>query len=143
MQLLPRSLFISRPAWKNLFSLLLLGLLAGFINGLIGTGGGVLLVFALTAWSRRTGNGGFLPEERDAYANALAVMAPVSLFSAWRYARAGVLNLSAFAPLLLPTVAGGLLGGWLLDKLQLGWIRKMFALLLLVSGLLMIIRRDV
>ena len=79
-------------------------------------------------------------DSRDVFAGALAVTLPLSLFSAAKYATAGRLNLADFAPLILPSLLGGLLGGFLLDRLKLPWIRTLFSLLVLVSGVLMIVR---
>lgn len=123
--------------------LLALGGGAGFINGLLGTGGGILLVLALRGYGRRHRIGGdavSAESQRDIYATALAVMVPISVFSTIQYARAGTLDLGGFAPMLLPTVVGGVLGGILLDRLKLDWVKRLFALLVLISGVLMIVR---
>ena len=122
--------------------LLALGGGAGFINGLLGTGGGILLVLALRAYvRRRTGaSDTSIEAQRDVFATALSVMVPISVFSTILYARAGSLALDGFAPMILPSVVGGLLGALLLDKLRLDWLKRLFSLLLLVSGVLMIVR---
>lgn len=133
-------IFTEHSCLRDIVFLLLLGMSAGLINGLLGTGGGILLVFVLSAWSKRGGSESFLPSARDIYANALSVMLPVSLLSAEQYARVGAIEFSAFSPLLLPAVAGGVLGGWLLDRLKLPLIRRLFALLVLWSGLFMLLR---
>jgi uncharacterized membrane protein YfcA len=67
-------------------------------------------------------------------------MLPISIFSAVHYARAGTLDMVSFSPLLLPSVAGGVLGGYLLDKLRIDWLKRLFALIVLCSGVLMIVR---
>lgn len=122
---------------------IMLGAGAGFINGLLGTGGGILLVYVMRGCARRLGTGdtsrGSL-SERDVYATALSTMLPISVFSAVQYARAGALDLGAFSPFLLPSVAGGLLGGWLLDRLKPDFLKRLFALLVLISGVLMMVR---
>lgn len=131
----------SRQSTTALF-LLVLGAGAGFLNGLLGTGGGILLVYVLRGYAARQHSTSLSTPgtQRDIYATALSVMLPLSVFSALHYARAGTLDFSAFAPMLLPTIAGGLLGGWLLDRLKLAWLSRLFALLVLVSGILMIVR---
>ena len=131
---------ISPKAWRQLALLLFLGLVAGFANGLLGAGGGILLVYAVTLWSKRNPHASTTLQQRDVYANALAVMLPVSLLSVYRYANAGTLSMQAFVPLLLPSLLGGLCGGLLLDRLQLSWIRKLFALLVVISGVFMVLR---
>ena len=114
--------------------LLLCGAGAGFINGLLGAGGGVVLVFVLSAVLGREADG------RDVYATALAVTLPVTLFSAWRYAGAGTLALDGFARFLLPAVLGGTFGGWMLDRTDVRLTKKIFAGIVILSGLSMLLR---
>ena len=114
--------------------LLLCGAGAGFINGLLGAGGGVVLVFVLSAVLGREADG------RDVYATALAVTLPVTLFSAWRYAGAGTLALDGFARFLLPAVLGGAFGGWMLDRTDVRLTKKIFAGIVILSGLSMLLR---
>jgi uncharacterized membrane protein YfcA len=126
-------------------ALLLIGVgaIAGFVNGLLGTGGGILLVLIFSHCAKRAVNShsiSFPMARRDIYANALAVMLPISVFSATRYAAAGALDMTSFAPMILPSLLGGVLGGFLLDRLHLSFLRKLFSLLVLISGVLMIVR---
>jgi uncharacterized membrane protein YfcA len=121
--------------------LLALGGGAGFINGLLGTGGGILLVLVLQTYVRRhTSATAAAQAQRDVFATALSVMVPISVLSTVLYARGGSLDLGGFAPMILPTVLGGVLGAFLLDKLRLDWLKRLFSLLLLVSGVLMVVR---
>ncbi len=132
----------SRTGHAVLF-LIVLGAAAGFVNGLLGTGGGIVLVYVMRRYTKLYPTQSALTSnkaQRDVYATALSVMLPVSVFSAFHYVRAGALDFSAFSPMLMPSVIGGVLGGWLLDKLRLSWLKRLFALLVLVSGILMIIR---
>lgn len=121
--------------------LLALGGGAGFINGLLGTGGGILLVLVLGTYVRRHAVATDVAEaQRDVFATALSVMVPISVLSTILYARGGTLDLGGFAPMLLPTVVGGVLGALVLDKLRLDWLKRLFSLLLLISGVLMVVR---
>ncbi len=139
----PSASLSRRHALPDLLFLITLGFLAGFINGLLGTGGGIVLVLLLARCSAKRGAGHirFPLENRDVYANALAVMLPISVFSATQYAAAGALDLTAFSPFLLPSLAGGIIGGILLDRLRLSRLKALFSLLLFVSGVLLILRR--
>ena len=141
MQAFQRSL--PRSLHSAAVFLLALGAAAGFINGLLGTGGGILLVYAMRWYAQRhrvNTEPDAAEAQRDVYATALAVMLPISIFSALHYARADALDLAAFSPMLLPSVAGGILGGILLDKLRLELLKRLFALLVLISGVLMLVR---
>ena len=127
---------------RSLATLLLTGLAAGLINGLLGTGGGILVVLVLGTWYRRqsTGSAASRDAAKSVYVTSLLTMLPISLFSALQYARQGRLDLTAFAPFLLPAILGGLVGGVVLDRVRLPFLQKLFALLLLISGVRMLLR---
>ena len=94
---------------------------AGIVNGLLGTGGGILLLLVL----RR------ITEPQNAFASALACILPLSLLSAWLYWQNGTVTVSA---LLSPDTLPFLIGAILLDRLKLSVIQTLFAALLLFSG---------
>ena len=119
---------------KRLLPLLCAGFFAGIANGLLGAGGGILAVLGL-----RHAFGEELPS-RDLYANALCVMLPLSFFSCLRYARAGNLDLSAFAPFVIPAIFGGIVGAILLCRINRRLLNKLFGSLVIWSGILLIIR---
>ena len=123
-----------RRAVGYVLLLLLLGWCGGFLNGLVGAGGGILLVYGLRRLLRREGEG------REIYVTALAVMLPLSALSAWRYAQGGALPLQPLGVILLPAVAGGLLGAWLLPRLQPRTLARIFSAVVLISGVLMVVR---
>ncbi len=112
----------------------LFSLLAGLCNGLLGAGGGILLVYGLKKHCRRE-----LPDPRTAFTTALAVMVPLSAFSAWRYARAGHLQASALHPLILPAVVGGMLGALLLRVFSPRALSRLFSAVVLVSGIVLVL----
>ena len=134
----------SQSPAKGAVFLLAIGALTGFVNGLLGAGGGIVLIlllrYAQKHFCHMPKNLTYPSESRDVFANALAVTLPLSLLSVTKYAAAGQLRISDFAPLILPSLAGGLIGGLLLDRLKLPFIRTLFSFLLLVSGVLMILR---
>ena len=118
------------PRW----GLILGGLAAGVINGLLGAGGGVILVFLLRAAL------GPKAESRDIYASALITTLPITLVSALRYGGAGALPLGEFLPLALPAIAGGIIGALLLDRIHPKIPRRIFAALVIFSGAVMLLR---
>ena len=129
-------------AARHAAALLGTGLAAGMINGLLGTGGGIVVVLVLSAWYRRMQVGTTVSHDaaKSVYVTSLLTMLPVSLFSALQYAQKGRLELSSFAPYLLPALIGGLVGGVVLDRVRLPFLQKLFALLLLISGVRMLLR---
>ena len=120
---------------KVAFSLATAGFLAGFANGLLGAGGGIIAVFALAYVLR-----GEELERRDLYANALCVMLPISAVSCVRYAIAGNLVTEGFGVYALPAILGGVVGGVLLGRLGASLLKKLLGLLVIWSGVLLIIR---
>ena len=119
---------------KSLATLSLFGFLAGLCNGLLGAGGGIPVVFGLLATQKDT----LAP--RDVYANALCVMLPLSAISCVRYAFAGNLSLSGAFPFLIPAIIGGIVGAILLGRLKNGTLGKLFGILVVWSGVLLILR---
>lgn len=127
----PNNKSIKRSAF-----ILLGGLAAGFVNGLLGAGGGIIAVFVLSHACAAV-----LPDRRDIFANAIAVMLPVSAVSAAFYALGGKIDTSDFGAFFVPAVLGGISGGFLLRKINTALLRKVFAAVVIVSGIMMIVKR--
>ena len=99
---------------------------AGFINGLFGGGGGMVLVPLLA------GKCGL--DQRKAFATSVAIIAPLCALSAGIYWFRGDLDLAAALPYLAGGLVGGLVGGKVFRKLSMVWLRRGFALLILYGG---------
>lgn len=118
----------------------------GFLNGLIGTGGGILLLLLLRAF--RPGRIRYLPEDgagreagKDACAAVLLCVLPLSVLSAVLYAGNGTfssLSRREVLPYLLGAVPGGMIGARLLDRLKPAVIDALFAALVLFAGVRMV-----
>ena len=114
-----------------LFPLVFFGFLAGFLGGLLGTGGGILLLFGLRLlFSKKVANG------RRFFTTTIAAMLPLSLFSAWQYAQKAPFSGRSVLGLLVPGVLGGCLGAWLLPHLPTRTLGRIFATVVLLSGIL-------
>ena len=99
---------------KNPLTLLIIGgICAGFVNGLLGAGGGILVVLGLRALYGKKKEG-----THAVFASAIAVMLPLSAFSAWQYAQKGGLPPFSFLGLALPAALGGMAGALLLKKIS-------------------------
>jgi uncharacterized membrane protein YfcA len=61
-----------------------------------------------------------------------------SLVSSLAYGAGGHAAPEALPRFALPAAAGGILGALLLDQLKLVWVKRLFALILLYSGLKMV-----
>lgn len=123
----------------------LTGLGAGFLNGLLGAAGGILLVAVLP---RITPPAPLYPprlplsvyhERRDMLATALAVMLPVSAVSGMFYWVGGIRpEPLLLVSLVLPAALGGLSGAMLLGRIPNHLLQKLFAALVVVAGLRML-----
>ena len=109
-----------------------LGMGIGATNAVFGGGGGMLAVPAL----RLLGH-----QEKQAHATAIAVILPVSALSFLWYFLGGMYDVNVLLPTAIGTVLGGLLGGFLLDKLKVDAVRTLFGILILISGILMLAGR--
>ena len=99
---------------------------AGLINGFFGGGGGMLLVPLLSRW---LGLG-----DRKAFATSVAIILPLCALSSIIYLFRGGLEPSAALPYLLGGAVGGILGGKLFKNINILWLRRGFALLILYAG---------
>jgi len=111
-------------------------LAAGVINGLLGAGGGVIMLYLVRAILEDEGSEG---SGKDAFATVVAIILPVSIVSAITYAAKGRFDFDELQVLTLPALAGGIIGAYLTDKLPTDVIRAVFALLVVVSGIRMIL----
>jgi uncharacterized membrane protein YfcA len=120
---------------KSKFFLPFTGFLSGIANGLLGAGGGIIIVYALNY-----SLGGQISDRRDVFANALCVMLPISVVSCIFYAASGNLPLSGIGLYSLPAILGGILGALLLSKIKLDALKRLFAALVIYSGVMLIIK---
>lgn len=120
---------------KDAARLLSAGFLAGAVNGLLGAGGGILIISALSKIMKPEG-----AEKKDIFVSSLCIMLPISAVSCLLYALEGRLVADDFELFVLPTVAGGIVGGLLSDRLKKSSLKRIFALLVIVSGILLIMK---
>ena len=121
---------------KNKIQLLILGgLAAGFVNGLLGAGGGIIVIYVLT----RT-FGEEIAKKNAVFGYALCVMLPISVLTCALYASRGYMSPEGFGVFAIPALLGGFLGGVLLGRLDTAFLKKSFAGLVIISGIIMMVR---
>ena len=111
--------------------MLIAGLITGFLNGLFGGGGGMLLVPMLTDSMGL--------EVKKAHATAIMIILPLSILSSFFYLFNGSFNLALGLPVSLGVIAGGIVGALLLKILAPKKVSIIFYVLMAVAGLKMLI----
>ncbi len=106
------------------------GVLIGFVNGLLGAGGGMVAV-PLLKWMGL--------DEKCAHATSIAVIWPLTMISAGLYLWAGHVALGDVAPYVLPGLAGCVAGAWVLKRMAPLLLRRIFGMVLILSALKMLL----
>ena len=115
----------------TLILLILIGIVAGFVSGLIGIGGGVLIVPALVLLL------GF--SQKLAQGTSLGIMLlPIGLLAVIQYHKEGYLNINYAAIVAVSFILGSFFGSKLAVSLSDDKVKKIFAVILLVIALKML-----
>ena len=115
---------------SNIFLLIALGLLIGFINGFFGGGGGMICVPILFYVLR-------LPD-KNAHATTILIMLPLSIASFVIYLIKGSIVLNYAVTISIGFVIGGILGAFLLNKINNVVLQFVFAFIIILGGIKLI-----
>lgn len=74
-------------------------------------------------------------EDRKAFATSVAIILPLCMLSSGIYLFRGHLDFMSALPYLFGGTIGGLLGGKFFKKMNMIWLRRGFALLILYAGI--------
>ena len=109
----------------------LTGITIGVVNGLLGAGGGMIAVPML----KKLGL-----SQKEAHANAVAVILPISILSALIYIIKDYVNLSD-AFIYIPTgLLGSLIGAYILNKISPLWLKRIFGILMIYAGVRLLMK---
>ena len=111
---------------KNTVRYAVAGGAAGLANGFFGGGGGMLLVPLLSRSCRLS--------QQKAFATSVAIILPLCVLSSAIYLFRGALDFMTALPYLLGGLLGGLVSGKVFKKLNVVWLRRVFALFILYAG---------
>lgn len=144
------------PAW-----LWLSGAAAGFVNGLLGAGAGIVLVYTFSALSKRdskraskksprkesekenekeSGKNDSQNSVKDNFAMTISTVLPISLLSAFTYFKNTDADVRMSFVFLIPGIIGGLIGAFVTDKISKTALKLIFAAVTVISGASMILR---
>ena len=119
---------------KNKLILSSASVIAGVVNGFIGTGGGIILYFTLKFLNKNK----TAEEMKDIMAMIVASIIPMSIISAVIYIIKGRIIYNQLGVYLPAALIGGLAGAFLLDKLKFKIVKKIFAAMIIYAGVRMI-----
>ena len=120
---------------KGIIKYLILGFfscLAGVINGFLGTGAGIVLIYLLA----------YLEKENVKNNFAMTIMAvlPMSFVSLYFYVKGENVDYELIRLSLLPIILGGIVGAYLMDKIERKWLSLIFSALVIYSGFSMVLK---
>ena len=113
------------------FSVLSSGLLTGAVNGLLGAGGGMLAVPILKKQGLKT---------KQAHASSVAVILPLSAFSAAMYLLNGKVEIFDAVPFVPWGLLGAAVGTFLLKKISNRWLSAIFSALMVWAGIRLLMK---
>ena len=107
------------------------GISSGFLNGLFGSGGGMVAV----PMFKKSGL-----SVKEAHATSLAMMATLSVLSTALYISAGRLSFSDAENFIPGGILGAAAGSLLFKKISAGFIKKLFGAFIIFSAVRMLLR---
>lgn len=117
----------------TLAALLVVGVAAGFLAGLLGIGGGILMVPAMVLLF------GF--DQHVAQGTSLLVIIPAAAAGSWTHYRRGRLDLRVAAFVALGGIAGAVIGTLSALSLDDALLQRLFAVVLFLVAIRMLLRK--
>lgn len=114
----------------NKYKLIAIGVVAGLINGLFGSGGGTIIVPSLV----------FLLNVKDnkAHATAIPIILPLSIISVTVYLLNNKIPFDVALLVASGGIAGGYVGAKILNKIPIKYLRKFFGSVIIYTAIRMI-----
>ena len=118
----------------TIVSLIVIGLLAGMLSGLVGVGGGIIMVPLLILFL------GF--SQHQAQGTSLAVLVvPVTALAVFNYYKQGYINWKYALVIALFFVVGGYFGSKLAVSIDQKILKKIFSIVLLLVGVKLLLEK--
>ena len=121
---------IEKTAKKKFIFAIITGIAAGFLNGFLGAGSGVVLMFAIAALNTDKSD----DASRDNFATVVASVLPLSLVSTAIYVSKDAASASLVGRFAIPAAVGGILGAFFTDRLNTKILRLVFAVIVIIAG---------
>ena len=115
----------------TVFLLIIIGLLAGFIGGLIGVGGGIIIIPLLILMLDMT--------QHQAQGTALFTMLPpIGILAAINYYKQGIVNIEYASIIAFTFLIGGYFGSKISLTLSPDLVRRIFGVVMLIGAIKLI-----
>jgi hypothetical protein len=119
---------------NEIIILIVIGLSAGIVSGMMGVGGAIIMVPALVFFLGLT--------QHQAQGTSLSVLIfPVGILAFWNYYKQGYVNFKITVIIILAFVIGGYLGSLVAVRIPERPLKIIFGMLIIVLGLRMIIKK--
>ena len=116
---------------QTIIILIIIGLTAGFLGGMVGIGGGIIIVPALVFFLAFT--------QHEAQGTSLAlILLPVSILGVYNYYKNGYVDVKAVGLLAIGFTAGSYFGSKFSLSISQDTLKKVFAVFLLIVALKML-----
>lgn len=111
--------------------IVVVGFVAGIINGLFGSGGGTIIVPALTCL--------FGVSQHKAHATAISIIFPFALISSLVYYNYGFTELEITLKITLGGIIGSYIGSRSLNHFSANHLRKIFGVFMILASIRLVI----
>ncbi len=119
---------------KNNLYLILIGCIAGLVNGFLGTGGGTVILFG-SLFISRTQKG----DTKELFASTAAVTAVYSAISLIIYLNKSRIQIDInILKYCIPALFGGAAGAFLLNRFSAHILKLIFGIIVIIAGCIMI-----
>lgn len=108
----------------------MIGLLSGFVNGLFGSGGGIIVVPGLVFILGLA--------QHKAHATALMIILPLSILSSIVYFNNHLIDFSTTIKVSIGATIGSYIGAKTLNKIPNKWLRKIFGIFMIIAAIRMV-----
>ena len=123
---------LKKPSMETIFYLILIGIAAGFLGGMVGIGGGVIIVPALVLLLGIT--------QHNAQGISLAMMLfPVGILGVINYYKKGYVDFRYAALIAVGFLLGSYLGSKFSLSLPQETVKKIFAIIMIVLAVRMLL----
>ena len=112
---------------KFTLRMMLCGAAAGAVNGLFGTGGGMILVPLLSGITDL--------EEKEIFPSSVSIILPICFVSLFLSQKVPELTFWTILPYLLGSTAGGILCGFFGKKIPVKWLHRILGILVIWGGI--------